>query len=133
MDYILIGIIVFILCLWTYDRNRVWQTSVGLWEDCYLKSPGSYRVNSNLAAEYILAGRFQDAVIHCQKALKIDDKQYYIYYNLSISYQHLGNLSDAYKMGRRAVVIYKNTTTLTQLGFVLKQMGWKVGDQSPQF
>jgi tetratricopeptide (TPR) repeat protein len=82
-------------------------------------------------AEYIQVGRLNDAVSHGQKALKIDNSQYYVYYNLSIAQQRLGNLSDAYKMGRKSALMERNTVTLSQLGFVLKEMGWRVGDPNP--
>ncbi len=130
-EYLILFSIILVLCLATYERNKVWQTSVGLWEDCFKKAPGSARVNNNLMAQLILVEQYNEAIDHGLRSLKIDNKQYYVYYNLGIAYDHLGNLPDAYKMARRATLMQKNTTTLTSLGLILQRMDWKIGDPNP--
>lgn len=45
----------------TYERNKVWQTGVTLWEDAVKKSPGKIRTHYNLAQAYRRGGLIDEA------------------------------------------------------------------------
>ncbi len=125
VEYLFMVSVVLTLFLWTHQRNVVWQDEVTLWQDAISKSPGKERPYSNLSAAYIARGNWERGIEYSLKALKIDDKPYYIYYNLSIAYAGLRNGDQAYANARKAAVLHTDTLTLTNLGLILKAMGYK--------
>jgi protein O-mannosyl-transferase len=121
---IFIIVIVGTLSLLSYERNKVWQTELSLMSDTVSKSPNKMRPNINLATAYLVEKNYQKGLEYGLRALKIGD-EYYIYYNLSIAYEGLGDLDSAYAMARWAVKMTKDPTTMTQLGLILQKMGYK--------
>jgi tetratricopeptide (TPR) repeat protein len=131
-EYLLYGLIIIMLFSWTVQRNQVWQSDIALWEDCVEKSPNKTRPYNNLGTAYILNGEYAKAKNQYVKAIKIDDKDYVLYYNLAIAYYHLRDLVHAYPPARKAALMHKDTMTLYQLGITLRDMGWKVGMENPK-
>ncbi len=123
VEVLTILILVSILGHFTYMRNVTWQSELALLEDCAIKSPGSVRANTNLAAHLIINKDYQKSIKYGLKALSISDKEYYIYYNLSVAYNILDDLENAYKYGRIAAIKHRSELTLYHLGTVLKRMG----------
>ncbi len=72
-NYLLaVGMIISVLCVLTYQRNRVWETGITLWEDVVQKSPNKIRAHHNLGTYYRNAGRFDDALKCYDKALSLE-------------------------------------------------------------
>ena len=46
--YALAAIILIVLAITAYNRNKVWESEISLWEDCLEKAPGSHRAMNNL-------------------------------------------------------------------------------------
>jgi tetratricopeptide (TPR) repeat protein len=68
---------VFFLCLWTYERNRVWQTEITLWEDVVKKSPEKARDYLNLGKAYQKAGQLDKANETYQAGLAHKPQKHY--------------------------------------------------------
>ncbi len=61
-----------ILALFTFSRNRDYRSEIALWEDATRKSPGKARVHNNLGYAYFLAERHAPARDEYLAALRID-------------------------------------------------------------
>jgi tetratricopeptide (TPR) repeat protein len=68
--FLLTGIVV-ILSLMTYQRNRIYQTEIGIWEDVVRKQPSAYH-HIELGLAYRRKGQFAKALVNFQKALDMD-------------------------------------------------------------
>ena len=75
-----------VLCLLTFQRNKVWASSVSLWEDVVGKSPGKARGYNNLGAAYTDAGSWQKGGVALNRALVLDPTNAEAYYNLGRLY-----------------------------------------------
>ena len=60
---------------WTYERNKVWQDELTLWEDVQQKSPNKARANLNLGLAYVEKNRAVEAVPVLKKALSLYEQQ----------------------------------------------------------
>jgi tetratricopeptide (TPR) repeat protein len=79
----------------TYERNRVWQTSISLWQDAVTKSPRKARPNYNLGTSYFKQRNFPGALYYYLIAKNLDPEYPQVYYNLCLTYGQLGYMSDA--------------------------------------
>lgn len=133
IDFIACGLLVAALAVGTYERNQIWHDGeLAIWEDIVGKSPNKVRALSNYGASLIMEHRFIEAVsplLRASKLAKGDPQYYYIWYNLSVAYEQIGDLHNAYKYAHEAAVLQKDTNTLTQLGLILKRMGWKAEEK----
>lgn len=73
-----------------YQRNKVWQTRVLLWEDAARKSPMKARPHNNLGNAYMARGRYLEAAEEYKKALAIKSDNPGIYFNLALSLDKAG-------------------------------------------
>lgn len=55
----------------TFERNRLFQSELGMWEDVVVKAPDNPRVRSNLALCLARKGRFDEAIEHLEHALAL--------------------------------------------------------------
>jgi len=60
---------------WTYERNKVWQDELTLWEDVQQKSPNKARANLNLGLAYVEKNRAVEAIPVLKKALSLYEQQ----------------------------------------------------------
>ena len=120
------AIIIVLLCIGSLERNEIWGSGVSLWEDVVKKSPNKSRGYVNLGAEYILDGRYDEAIQASQKGIKLDENEYSFYYNIGVAKYFQKDLEGAYPFAHKAAVMHKDTMTLTHLGFILKEMGYRV-------
>jgi tetratricopeptide (TPR) repeat protein len=132
LEYIIIGVIILTFIIFVRMRNEIWSSEISLWQDCLMKSPNKVRPYINLGAAYILDKKFENGKQVLLMALKMDDKDYTIYYNLAIACYSLKDLQHAYAPARKAVLLHKDTMTLYQLGVILRDMGWKAGMENPR-
>ena len=78
------------LSYWTYERNRVWQDPVTLWEDNVKKSPNRARVHGNLGKAYLDKGEYDKARFEFEKVIELDPTLLGAYDNLAkIHIDHL--------------------------------------------
>ena len=90
-----------IFSLWTYDRNSVWRDDVTLWKDCVIKSPGKPRPHLNLGRALAGQGKFDNAIIHFSKALRIKP-------DYAKAHNNLGAALASRKKYGQAIVHYTN-------------------------
>lgn len=85
------ALIIVLICFgaFTWQRNTVWQTDVGLWSDIVKKSPNKGRGYLSLGLAYIKLGQTDWGIAHYRKALMVltkpTDK-----YDRAKAYRNLG-------------------------------------------
>jgi tetratricopeptide (TPR) repeat protein len=101
-------LVILLLCVGTYSRNRIWNDEISLWTDCVNKSPHKSRPYLNLGVAYFDRGAFDKAFEATQKAVQLDPKNGEAYYNLGLDYQKMGNLKEAIAMEKRSLELDPN-------------------------
>lgn len=71
----------------TFARNRVWSTSLAMWEDAARKTPGKQRVQFGLAVADFRAGRCKESVEHYARAAQLEQPDYTILMNWALAYE----------------------------------------------
>lgn len=66
-----IGVLVVVFGVWTYQRNTLWNDPVAFWEDAARKSPAHYRAYGNLGVSYLDAKQYNQALEAFHKALAL--------------------------------------------------------------
>ena len=84
----------------TYDRNRVFQTELTLWEDNVQKSENLHRPHHNLSKVYMVAGRYPEALLALNRVLRARagarrHQKYMSHYNLGLYYILTNDLGQA--------------------------------------
>jgi tetratricopeptide (TPR) repeat protein len=92
-----------VLAMGTLERNRVWESEIGLWEDSVAKSPGKARGHYNLAVVYHKRGKIRKAAGHYKKALNIMPDVPEVHNNLGAAYLSLGIYERSIEHGLEAV------------------------------
>ncbi len=67
-----IGILVVVSGIWTYQRNAIWNDPVAFWEDAVRKAPNHYRTHVSLGVSYLDVEQYDHALEAFQKALALD-------------------------------------------------------------
>ena len=88
-------ILLFLLSGMTFQRNRVWETKLSLWEDAAKKSPMKSRVHNNLGNCYMLQSKHFSAIEEYKKAIALDSNNVEAYYNLGLNLENVGMLNQA--------------------------------------
>ncbi len=83
---IVLSLLVAILSVMTYQRNRVWENGITLWSDVVKKSPNKARPYNNLGFYYSLRGEYDRAIDLYRKAMMLDSEYTDPYYNLGYTY-----------------------------------------------
>ena len=96
-------IVILMLSVGTYARNRLWNNEKDLWADCVKKSPHKARPYVNLGMAYLNEGAYDKALEITQKAIQIDPKAANAYQTLSIAFQKMGDLNQAIEMGKKSL------------------------------
>lgn len=81
----------------TLQRNSVWRTNKGIWEDTLAKSPNRFSAWTNLGAAYCDEGDFENAVRCYKKAVNIEPRVIGAQENLSIALVHLNKWEECLK------------------------------------
>ena len=102
-NILIIIIIVLPLTYLAYERNKVWQDDVALWEDVVTKAPDNARAHNNLGRAYGANGRDLEAILEFKKATSILPNYALAYMNMAVSYGRL-------KMDPEAEFYYKKAT-----------------------
>jgi len=103
VDTAIFVIVVLLLSVWTYSRNRIWNDEINLWTDCVNKSPHKARPYLNLGVGYFDIGAYDKSFEVTQKAIQLDPKNGEAYYNLGLDYQKMGNLKEAIAMEKKSL------------------------------
>ena len=101
---ILLGMCV-LLSILSYERNKVWENGLTLWNDAVLKSPHKARAYNNLAYEFYKQGNVMQAIAYYDKALKLDPNVAMAYNNRGFAYYSQGRLFQAFADYNRSIEI----------------------------
>jgi pentatricopeptide repeat protein len=122
--YVFLALLIIVLAGATYERNRVWASSVALWEDVARKSPLKSRVHYNLGNAYRSKGMLDEAIEQYSISVQLDQKKSNAYNNLANSYIMQGRYNEAVEVYRKAIdADEKNYEAYYNLGVTLKRMG----------
>ena len=102
LEILVFILVIGLLAMGTYSRNRVWSDEVSLCIDSVRKSPRKARPYANLGSAYLNSADYDRALETTRKALEIDPKFAIAYHNLSAIYQKRGELNQAIQAGQRA-------------------------------
>lgn len=80
------AIVVVVLAVATFERNKVWADPIALWEDTAAKSPGKARPHNNLGVSYESAGQTDKAEIEFKRAVDLYPEYPDPYKNLGVYY-----------------------------------------------
>ncbi len=119
MEIAVFVVVILLLSVGTYLRNRLWNDEIGLWTDCVKKSPNKARPYADLGVAYFNAGNYGKSVETTEKAIQIDPKFGEAYYNLGLSYQKLGDLNKAIVVTEKSLEV---DPTLNMPNYSLGQM-----------
>ena len=79
---------ILVLCLFTYQRNQLYQDRLLLWSDAVLKSPNKARPHNNLGYAYALHGDWDRAIEEFRTAARLDPDYILAQHNLRNAYLH---------------------------------------------
>ncbi|KAF0146401.1 MAG: hypothetical protein FD156_69 [Nitrospirae bacterium] len=91
----IVAVLIVLLSAATFQRNRVWETKLSLWEDAAKKSPMKSRVHNNLGNCYMLQSKHFRAIEEYKKAIALNKNNIEAYYNLAINLDNVGLLKQA--------------------------------------
>lgn len=101
---VLAGIIA-IFCVLTYNRNKVWQSDMALWQDNIIKAPGNATGYFALGTAYGRQGDYAPEMMLYQKAIDLYPGYCEAYNNLAVDYLKLKELEKAIEYSRRALYL----------------------------
>jgi tetratricopeptide (TPR) repeat protein len=105
IEIVIFVMVILLLSMGTYLRNRLWNNEIDLWTDNVKKSPGKARPYVHLGFAYFNAGVYDKALETTQKAVKIDSKSANAYYVQCLIFQKMGDLNQAISMGKKSLDI----------------------------
>ena len=95
ISFIFFAIIILALSASTYQRNKVWNNEISLWEDTATKFPEDTRAWENLGAAYMTKGMYTDAMKSLEKAIEINPQRASQWFNLAMCHKALGLTENA--------------------------------------
>jgi tetratricopeptide (TPR) repeat protein len=121
---ILVFLILMLLAVATYQRNRVWKNDLTLWEDVVSKAPGKARGHNGLGAAYQTMGRSKAAIQEYQTAVRLIPNYLEPHYNLGLVYQSLGRFEEAIQEYQTVLRLNPDFFEAhSNLGIVYKHLG----------
>lgn len=106
MNAFIVGIVIALLTYLTYERNKVWQDDVSLWEDVVAKAPDNPRAHNNLGRAYGVNSRDLEAILEFKKATSILPNYALAYMNMAVSYGRLEMVPEAEFYYKKAIDSY---------------------------
>lgn len=129
---VVISLLILLLCWGTYQRNFVWQSEIGLWEDVVRKSPHKARPHNNLGKAYAsaaladkkLSRLSEKAIEEYKKAIELNPRNFVAHDNLGQAYGRKGMHREAIKACREAVRLNPNyLQAYNNLGVAYNKIG----------
>ncbi|MBI5756473.1 MAG: tetratricopeptide repeat protein [Nitrospirae bacterium] len=106
------------------ERNRVWDSSINLWQDAVRKAPGFYQAHHSLGIAYKHIGWLDAAASELQMALKLNNDRPDLHNDMGGLYMHLKREDLAEKEYRDALSIDPLFERAhTSLGILYKRRG----------
>lgn len=120
--YAAVACFMLLVGLSAYERNKVWETSVGFWEDNAKKAPRKARVHNNLGVALSEAGRIDESIVAYKKAIDLDGYYADPLSNLAVAYSLKNDVDKAIDALKSAIHICPNyPEAYNNLGTLLLQ------------
>ncbi|MFC1523487.1 tetratricopeptide repeat protein [Thermodesulfobacteriota bacterium] len=121
---VLAAVIILLLSLFTWQRNSIWSSEIGMWQDVISKSPGLSRAYVNLGKAYVNAGNYKEAEKNFRTGMAMEPEKAMAYLNLAISYDQLNRPEDSLLLLRQAATKTGDQAKVhNSLGIVLRKLG----------
>jgi protein O-mannosyl-transferase len=118
------GLILVLLTVAAYQRNRVWQDDLTLWKDVVNQSPGKARGHHNLGLAYWKMKRTEEALHEYQVSLSLNPYYVEAHNNLGVAYHALGRHNEAIQEYQTAIKLDPDfAPTYTNLGITYYGLG----------
>jgi Flp pilus assembly protein TadD len=88
-------IVLVVLSIASFQRNRLWNQAETLWTDVVTKSPREARAHNNLGIAYEARGDIEGAMAEYQTAIRLDPDYLPAYGSLAVIYGKIGDLEKA--------------------------------------
>ena len=120
-----LGAAVVVLAFLTYQRNELWASDIGIWEDAAVHSPGKQRVHFQLGHTYFVNGRCNDAVTQYAQAAQLQKPDYGLLVDWGLAYDCLDQPELAEAKLRQAAALNPTAHVYTQISMVYaKRSQW---------
>jgi len=117
-------VIVLLLAVVTFVRNRTWGDEITLWQDVVRKSPQKARPYFNLGIAYFIKGNTNDSMEAYQTALRLKPDYAKAHNNLGALYLKIGLMGDAIQEYQTALRVEPNfAEAYYNLGNVYQKIG----------
>ncbi|MEK6775301.1 MAG: tetratricopeptide repeat protein [bacterium] len=119
-----VSLLIGVLGLVLYNRNRVWENGLILWLDTVAKAPNNGKAHGGLGEIYMRKERFQEAERELSKSVELDPTYVEARSNLGFACMKLGKLEKAVTHLEEAVRLVPEDGTLrSDLASVYKEQG----------
>ena len=119
-----LSVIVVLLSMSAFQRNKVWDNEITLWEDTLEKSPNKTKPMINLGNAYFRSRKYGQALELFQKAVGIDDKAEEAYNGMGLIYKERGEFELAIENYNKVLVLKPGRAQIfSNRGVVYKSMG----------
>lgn len=109
---------------WTWERNKVWQSSEALWGDSIRKHPAKARSYTNLGSDLVKLQKFEEAEASFRRALAVDPGSHIAHYNLANLLVWKNKTEDAEDNYQKALQLKPNSVLpRVGLGILLRKRG----------
>ena len=82
------AILILVFSVWSFQRNKVWESELSLWSDVIEKKPSKARAHKYLGVEYLKLGQLQKSLTHLNIAIKKQpNKEWEPYINRAALYK----------------------------------------------
>lgn len=105
-----------------YQRNKVWQDEISLWQDTSLKSPGKGRVHGSLGHALQRSGRIDEAIKSYLKAVSLSPVDQIARNNLGTIYLMSAMPAEALEQFDAALMVKESTTLHYNRGLALEKL-----------
>ncbi|MCI5222336.1 MAG: tetratricopeptide repeat protein [Candidatus Electrothrix sp. AR4] len=110
--------------VWTYERNAVWNNGIALWQDSAEKSPDKPRPHESLAYYLEKENRYDEALRHYKKAVKLNPNNASTLNNIGNLYMKTNDLHAAFSHYTAALRIRPNYKEAhNNIGNALSKLG----------
>jgi Flp pilus assembly protein TadD len=97
--------LILILSIATYQRNKIWSDDLSLWSDIVRKSPHKPRAYHYFGLAFHDAGNFDQAIATYKKSLSLNPLQADVHNNIGVSYFYRGDVDTAISHFKHAIRI----------------------------
>ena len=102
-EMIVAFLLVLPLTIFTIQRNEVWKTTIGIWEDALRTSPTNPRAYINLGVLLERENRYPEALQNYQRAIQMGPHLFAAQWNLGHLYRKMGRYEEAIGPLKKAI------------------------------